>query len=116
MIKLTTLIRENEAAKCPIATQDINVNLQNRQKGIDEYGYGPLNPNEPNESFWADKQEKWKLDSPEDAKKSLCGNCAAFDVTSKTLNCIAIGIGDDQGTEDPHDVIEAGELGYCRFL
>jgi len=27
-----------------------------------------------------------------------------------------IGIGNDQGSEDPHDVIEAGQLGYCRFL
>jgi hypothetical protein len=116
MIKLTSLLREAEAAKCPTATQDISINLQNRQKGINEFGYGPLNPDEPNESFWADKQEKWKLDSPDDAKKSLCGNCAAFDISNKTLNCIAIGIGDDGGSEDPFDVIEAGELGYCRFL
>jgi hypothetical protein len=116
MIKLTSILKEAEAAKCPVATQDISINLKNRQKAINEYGYGPLNPNEPNDSFWADKQEKWKLDSPDDAKKSICGNCAAFDISKKTLNCIAIGIGDDQGTEDPHDVIEAGDLGYCRFL
>jgi hypothetical protein len=58
----------------------------------------------------------WQLDNVEDAKQSLCGNCAAFDVTKKTLDCIAKGIGTDGGSEDPHDVIEAGQLGYCRFL
>ncbi len=116
MINLLNILSEVEVAKCPAPTQNIELNLQNRQKAINEYGYGPLNPNEPNESFWLDKQEKWKLDSPDDAKKSICGNCAAFDISKKTLNCIAIGIGDDQGTEDPHDVIEAGDLGYCRFL
>ena len=36
---------------CPPATQSIELNLKNRQKAIEEYGYGPLNPNEPNEKF-----------------------------------------------------------------
>jgi hypothetical protein len=58
----------------------------------------------------------WQLDTIDEAKQSLCGNCAAFDITEKTLNCIATGIGTDGGSEDPFDVIEAGELGYCRFL
>ena len=40
---------------CPPATQNIELNLKNRQKAIDEYGYGPLDPNEPNEEFWAKK-------------------------------------------------------------
>lgn len=116
MIKLRNILNEVEASKCPQATQDISLNLKNRQKAINEFGYGPLNPNETNEKFWKDKAVKWKLDSVDQAKKSLCGNCAAFDVSEKTLNCIALGIGDDQGTEDPFDVIEAGDLGYCRFL
>lgn len=103
-------------AKCPPATQDITLNLSNRQKAIDEYGYGPLNPLEPNRKFWMKKVDMWNLDSPEEAKKSLCGNCAAFDITKKTINCIEKGIGSDQGSENPHDVVEAGDLGYCRFL
>lgn len=98
---------------CPEPTQDLALNLANRQKAINEFGYGPLNPNEPNETYWAAKQEMWKLDSPEDAKKSLCENCAAFDITSSMLDCIAKGIGEDS---DPYDTIEAGELGYCKFL
>jgi hypothetical protein len=107
----------NEAEdKCPPATQDIALNLKNRQKAINEYGYGPLNPLEPNRKFWAKKQDMWQLDSIEDAKKSLCGNCAAFDVSKDAIACIERGIGDDSGSENPHDVVEAGNLGYCRFL
>lgn len=116
MIKLVNILLEAEKAKCPPATQDISLNLKNRQKAIEEYGYGPMNPNEPNEKFWNKKAEMWQLDSVEEAKEALCGNCAAFDETRKTLKCIAIGIGDDEGSEDPFDVIEAGQLGYCRFL
>jgi len=115
MIKLKDILNE-ATTKCPPATQDISLNLKNRQKAIDEYGYGPLNPNEPNKKFWDKKVEMWDLDSAEEAKKSLCGNCAAFDITEKTLACIAKGIGDDEGSEDPYQVIDAGKLGYCRFL
>jgi hypothetical protein len=116
MIKLIQILKESDTQSCPIATQDIELNLKNRQKAINEFGYGPLNPNEPNNKFWQAKADMWKLDSIEEAKKSLCGNCAAFDITKKTLNCIAKGIGNDEGSEDPFDVIEAGDLGYCRFL
>jgi len=37
-------------------------------------------------------------------------------ITTKTLDCIAKGIGNDEGSENPYDVINAGQLGYCRFL
>jgi hypothetical protein len=116
MIKLIDILNEVEISKCPPSTQNIKLNLQNRQKAINEYGYGPLNPNRPNEKFWQAKVDMWKLDSIKEAKSSRCGNCAAFDQTTKTLNCIAKGIGNDQNSEDPFDVIEAGKLGYCRFL
>jgi hypothetical protein len=100
---------------CPPATQSIDINLRNRQKAIDEYGYGPLNPSEPNEKFWQKKMDMWQLDSVEDAKKSLCGNCAAFDITDRMLDCIAQGIGSEPGS-DAYDTVEAGDLGYCKFL
>jgi hypothetical protein len=95
--------------KCPPATQDISLNLKNRQKAINEYGYGPLNPDLPNTKFWMKKVDEWNLDSAEEAKQSLCGNCAAFDQRAEVLDCIAQGIGSDQGTDDP--TIEAGDLG-----
>lgn len=100
--------------ECPPATQDITLNLKNRQKAIDEYGYGPLNPDLPNTKFWMKKVDAWNLDSPEEAKQSRCDNCAAFDQRADTLACIAQGIDSDQGEDDP--TIEAGDLGYCRFL
>ena len=106
----------NEADnKCPPATQDITLNLKNRQKAIDEYGYGPLNPDMPNSKFWMKKVDEWNLDSAEEAKSSLCGNCAAFDVRQHTLDCIAQGI-DSDSPQDAAGVINAGDLGYCKFL
>jgi hypothetical protein len=116
MIKLLDILSEAEINKCPAPTQNIELNLQNRQKAIDKYGYGPMNPNEKNEKFWKKKANKWNSTNIEETKSSRCGNCAAFDITTKTLDCIAKGIGDDEGTEDPFDVIKAGKLGYCRML
>ena len=107
-------VKTPKSTACPPATQDITLNLENRQKAINEYGYGPLNPDLPNTKFWMKKVNEWNLDSAEEAKQSLCGNCAAFDLRQDTLNCIAKGIGSEQGVEDP--TIEAGDLGYCRFL
>jgi hypothetical protein len=98
---------------CPPATQSIDLNLKNRQKAIDEYGYGPLDPNATNEEFWQAKADEWNMSDPEQAKSARCGNCAAFDITEKMQDCIAKGIG---GNDDNVDIIEAGKLGYCRFL
>ena len=49
------IIIKEQKDKCPPATQSIDVNLENRQKAIEEYGYGPPNPNKPNEKFWDKK-------------------------------------------------------------
>lgn len=106
---------EAKEKKCPPATQDITLNLENRQKAIDEYGYGPLNPSLPNTKFWMKKVDEWNLDSIDEAKQSLCGNCAAFDIRKDTLDCIAKGI-DSDNPSDAEGTIEAGELGYCKFL
>ena len=100
---------------CPPATQSIELNLKNRQKAIDEYRYGPLDPNAPNEEFWQAKAEEWNMSNPDDAKTARCGNCAAFDMSDDMMDCIARGIGEEPGS-DPHDTIDAGHLGYCKFL
>lgn len=100
-------------ASCPPATQDIQLNLKNRQNAIDNVGYGPLNPAEPNEEFWQDKGERWNI-SPEEAKTAVCGNCIFFIRTPKILDCIEGGIG--LGNEEAQGSIEAGELGYCNAL
>jgi len=99
------------AAECPIATQDIAVNLANRQQAIDTANYGPLNPNEPSEDYWKAKAKMFK-DNIEDAKSARCENCAFFITSKPMLDCIAEGIGTEG--EDPYDVIKAGQLGYCE--
>ena len=102
--------------ECPPATQDIALNIENRQKAIDNVGYGPLNPAEPNDEFWQDKGDRWKID-PAEAKKSICGNCVFFDRRPKTLDCIETGIADGgSGEQSAWDAIDQAELGYCTAL
>ena len=99
-------------AACPIATRDVAVNLENRQKAIESAGYGPLNPEEPNLDFWAGKARRWDV-STEDAQKQKCGNCAAFVKTERMMDCIKQGLANESGNE-AEGVIEAGDLGYCE--
>ena len=110
---LAELANEDE---CPPATQDILINLENRQNAIDNVGYGPLNPKEPSSDFWQDKAERWNT-TPEEARKSVCGNCVFFIRTPRMLDCIAEGI--EQGgsqEEDAWGAIDQAELGYCEAL
>jgi hypothetical protein len=95
---------------CPESTQDIKLNIANRQKAIDEANYGPLNPNEPNEGYWQAKADQFGA-SVEEAKKALCGNCSFFYRTPEILKCIAEGLGEEV---DPYEAIDAGEIGYCE--
>ena len=99
-----------EPAACPIATQDIKTNLENRQNAVDDANYGPANPNEPNEDYWKAKANEFQGDVAT-AKKMLCGNCAAFNQTKKLLGCIKQGIG-----EDANEVAIGGDLGYCEIF
>ena len=100
---------------CPPATQNIELNLRNRKKAIDEYMYGPLDPNQPNEEYWSRIADEWNIPDIDQAKSARCGNCAAFDVSDSMQDCIARGIGSESGS-DPMSTIDAGELGYCKFL
>jgi hypothetical protein len=114
MIKILVKdLNKLKSFKCPEATRNINLNLQNRNKAIKEQHYGPPNPNEPNNNFWQAKADMWNVDSFEEVKSMLCGNCAAFDMTNKMKTCIAKGIGNE---DDPWATINAGTLGYCKFL
>jgi hypothetical protein len=100
---------------CPPATIDIELNLKNRQYAIEKIGYGPLNPKEPSEEFWADKADRWSV-TIEDAKKSTCGNCAVFNRTTKVLNCISDGLNEGAPTDEWSAAIDQAELGYCEML
>jgi hypothetical protein len=83
---------------CPIETADLDANLRNRQKAIDEYMYGPANPNEPG-NFWKGIAGVW--DIPESQAKTMrCGNCSAFDVSDAMRACIERGmIGEDKAVD-----------------
>ena len=106
----------NEAEEgCPPATQDIALNLKNRQKAIDEYHYGPLNPNLPNNEYWQELADKWNTSDIASVKQNRCGNCGAFDVSKDMQACIAKGIGSEPGSS-AMDSVDAGQLGYCKFL
>lgn len=99
---------------CPPATQDIAVNLANREKAIEVAKYGPLNPQEPNTEFWQEKANRWSV-SIQEAKKSTCGTCVMFIRTPKMLDCIEGGIAaGDSGSQNAWDAIDSAELGYCE--
>ena len=95
---------------CPVATQDIKTNLKNRKHAVDDASYGPANPKEPNEEFWKSMAKNFNT-NVEEAKTMRCGNCAAFNKTSRMLACIKKGIG-----EDADEVAKAGDLGFCEFF
>ena len=100
--------------KCPIETRDLTLNLKNRGKAIDKADYGPMNPNEPNEDYWAAMASKWNAPI-EEAKTMRCGNCSAFNKKSEMVACIKKGLSPDR-MEDAMEVVDAGELGYCEIF
>jgi hypothetical protein len=103
----------SEGESCPIATQDVAVNLTNRQNAIDTANYGPLNPAQPNRVFWMALADKWSV-TEEQAKGSRCGNCAAFNQTSQIESCIEQGLAAGGATGNEWDTVTAGDLGYCE--
>jgi hypothetical protein len=112
MAEMMDMMDKKEPMSCPMATQDITLNLKNRGKAIEAAMYGPENPNLPNTGYWREMAKKWDV-SPEDAKMSRCGNCAAFNREPQMLQCIAKGLGPEG---DPWATIEAGDLGYCEIF
>lgn len=102
-----------QAPACPKATLDVAENLKNRQKCIKIAMYGPPNPRLPSTEYWRKLAGVWGT-SIETAQTMRCGNCAAFDIKKKTIDCIKLGIGRDG--IDPQDTVVAAELGYCRMF
>lgn len=92
------------------AIKDIHVNLDNRNHAIDEYGYGPMNPQEDSKEFWQKKADLWG-NTIEEAKTSRCHNCAAFNQTPKIMKAIAEGLG-PAGDK----IVEKANLGFCELF
>jgi hypothetical protein len=91
-----------EEQTCPLPTRDLKINTQNRDKAIKEnhIKYGPLNVDEPG-NYWEELADHWDT-TVKAAKKSICGNCAAFDIAPRMLECMPGELEDSDG-----------QLGYC---
>lgn len=102
MIRVIIRSKNGKAKICPKATQDLQLNTENRDQAIkaDHIQYGPLNVDEPGD-YWKDIAEFWNTTEAA-AEKSLCANCVAFDISPRMKDCIP------GETSD-----EDGELGYC---
>jgi hypothetical protein len=89
------------AMSCPLPTQDLKINTENRNSAIksDYIKYGPLNLND--EKYWEEYAKKWNTE-PEVAKQSNCGNCVAFDISPRMEKCMPGELSDKDG-----------KLGYC---
>jgi hypothetical protein len=99
---------------CPRATTDIKENIKNRNWTIQNFAYGPLNPDIPDPGFWDKKAEMWNSDV-ETVQTARCCNCAAFDQSPKILDCIIQGINEEEAA-DPWDVQCRANLGYCQLF
>jgi hypothetical protein len=99
---------------CPRATTDIEENIKNRNWTINNFGYGPLNPDQPDPGFWEKKADIWNSDV-ETVMSARCGNCAAFDQSGLILDCIIDGINENRGA-DPYEVLDRANLGYCQLF
>lgn len=95
------VVQDQGNMSCPVATQNLKANTTNRNAAIkaEHIQYGPLNLSD--ESYWERLAEHWNT-TVDVAKKSLCGNCAAFDVSPRMEDCMPGEV------QDP-----SGRLGYC---
>ena len=100
-VRIKNLIKKAVGLACPAATQDLELNTKNRNASIEaeHIQYGPLNLND--EEYWKRAAEHWNTDV-ETAKKSVCGNCVAFDISPRMDECMPGPVSDDDG-----------RLGYC---
>lgn len=96
----------------PAATQNIQINIRNRQEAIDVANYGPINPAIENANYWNQKAEMFKT-SVEDAKSARCANCAAFVQTKEMIDAIANGLG---GEPMAYEIAKIANLGYCDIF
>jgi hypothetical protein len=94
------LLEQENDLKCPAATKDLELNTKNRDHTMKKFNYGPLNVDEPGD-YWEKIAKYWKT-TLKAAKKSLCGNCIAFDISPRMKDCMPGDTFDDDG-----------ELGYC---
>ena len=105
------------AKECPVVTHDIKLNLKNRDWAFKNVGYGPANPEEPNNEFWSAKSDEWQT-PVETAKTMRCGNCSAFIQTPEMMDCIVSGIQGEESDNETYanEVVDSSNLGYCELF
>ena len=105
------------AKECPVVTHDIKLNLKNRDWAFKNVGYGPANPEEPNNEFWSAKSDEWQT-PVETAKTMRCGNCSAFIQTPEMMDCIVSGIQGEESDNETYanEVVDSAKLGYCELF
>jgi len=106
------ILSESNNKSCPIATQDLDVNVKNRQNAIDNYHYGPANPDKPGD-YWKVSAKQWGI-SEQTAKTMQCANCSAFNITDAMYKCIEDGMGKE--AFEAEKTRESADLGYCNLL
>jgi len=109
-----TMANKETINGCPAATQDITINIANRQTAIEKANYGPMLPNLPSTKFWQAKANIFHIPVTE-AKKARCKNCAAFIQTPEIMECMTKGLGDEQGSYSA-EIINKANLGYCEIF
>jgi hypothetical protein len=102
--------------ECPIVCSDIQLNLKNRDWAFKNVGYGPANPESP-EDFWQIRAKEWAT-SPKNAQTMKCGNCSAFIQTPEMMKCIVDGIQGEESDNETYanEVVASAELGYCELF
>jgi hypothetical protein len=101
ILSFDKFLTEAEGSTCPLATQDLKVNTENRNAAIkaEHIEYGPLNLSD--EGYWEHLADHWNT-TAKVAKNSTCSNCAAFDISPKMEACMPGKLEDSEG-----------RLGYC---
>ena len=102
--------------KCPEVCSNVPLNLKNRDWAFKNVGYGPANPEKP-EDFWKKRAEEWNT-SEGNAKTMHCGNCSAFIQTPEMMDCIVKGIQGEESDQETYanEVVGNAELGYCELF
>ena len=102
--------------KCPVVTHDIKLNLKNRDWAFKNVGYGPANPESP-ENFWQERAAEWNT-TPKNAQTMRCGNCSAFIQTPEMMECIVSGIQGEESDNETYapEVVDSAKLGYCELF
>ena len=94
------------------ALTDLDLNTKNRNLTIDEYSYGPANPDNEEDSkmFWENKADLWNC-NVDQVKSMRCGNCSAFNQTPEVKKKMVEALGPEGET-----IVEKANLGYCEFF